>query len=69
MATLESVFSESRLAGGACVSACHASDFFFFLLSQEVKCLVTRMQDEQPVNGLESAGEKEIDRSLSARVI
>lgn len=58
MATLESVFSESRLAGGVCVSACHASDFFF--LSQEVKRLVTRMQDEQTVNGLESAEEKKI---------
>lgn len=28
VATLGSVSSESRLAGGACVSACHASDFF-----------------------------------------
>lgn len=51
MATLGCVFSESRLAGGAC--ACHASDFFF--LSQEVKRLVTHVLDEQPVNGLESA--------------
>lgn len=68
VAMLESVFSESRLAGGACVSACHASDSFFFL-SQEVKRLVTRMLDEQRVNGSESAEERKIDRSLSPRVI
>lgn len=49
------------------MSACHASDFFF--LSQEVKRLVTRMQDEQTVNGLESAEEKKIGRSLLPRVI
>lgn len=50
-------FSESRLAGGACVSAFNAS-VFFFLLSQEVKSLVMRTLERQPVNGLESAEKK-----------